>query len=329
MDKISIIIPIYNVKRYLDRCVESAVAQTYANIEIILVDDRSTDGSLALAEAWCSQCADRCRLVRRAENGGTSAARNSGLDCAVGDWLVFLDSDDWLAPDYCELMLKTAHEKNAEIVACSYYLAHEERAMAMRSALHGISGDAGRVAKVAMARNMACTLLISSACFRRSKLKFPVDLRRGEDIPVTIPLMMRAEAIAVVEKPLYYYYQRPDSQSSFVASDTDLGFYSRAFAMLEENSLPGYETVVEFRGIQEMVYGMTLLQVASGKSGSDIKNNLARFDAKYPNWRNNPYISKLPRGKRLFIAMAAFKAIWLIRLLVRSRNLLLRLRGGK
>lgn len=113
---ISVIIPIYNAKKYLDRCVASVIYQTYNELEIILVDDGSSDGSLEICQKW--RTADHRIKVFSQTNSGVSAARNMGLSHATSDYIMFVDSDDYMHPDMCETMYKTVLTKDADCVIC-------------------------------------------------------------------------------------------------------------------------------------------------------------------------------------------------------------------
>ena len=96
-DLISVIVPVYNVEEYLDRCIESIVNQTYKNLEILLIDDGSTDNSYNICDKWAKKD-NRIKVVHK-ENGGVSSARNVGLDVATGDYIGFVDSDDYISID--------------------------------------------------------------------------------------------------------------------------------------------------------------------------------------------------------------------------------------
>lgn len=116
-EKVSIIIPVYNVEPWLDECINSVVEQTYKNIEIILVDDGSTDGSGKICEDWSVK--DHRISVIHKKNGGLSSARNTGLDIFTGEYVTFLDSDDYIEPNTIEYMLKNMKDKGADIVCCA------------------------------------------------------------------------------------------------------------------------------------------------------------------------------------------------------------------
>lgn len=115
---VSLIVPVYNARDYLDTCVDSLLHQTHADIQVILVDDGSTDGSADLCDAWADKDA-RVMVIHRA-NSGVSAARNAGLDAADGDWLEFVDADDWLEEETVEELLELVHDRHAQMAIFNY-----------------------------------------------------------------------------------------------------------------------------------------------------------------------------------------------------------------
>ena len=115
---ISVIIPIYNVEKYLDRCIESVVVQTYKNLEIILVDDGSPDNCPTMCDEWAKKDS-RIKVIHK-ENGGQASARNKALDICTGDYISFIDSDDSILPNMYENMLTVMLENNGDISVCGY-----------------------------------------------------------------------------------------------------------------------------------------------------------------------------------------------------------------
>ena len=114
---LSIIVPIYNVEQYLDRCIQSILNQTYQNLEIILVDDGATDCSGVIADSYAAK--DKRIKVFHKENGGLSDARNYGLDHVTGDYILFIDSDDFIVNTMCERLITVANNNNADIIITS------------------------------------------------------------------------------------------------------------------------------------------------------------------------------------------------------------------
>ena len=125
MPKISIIVPVYNVEKYLEKCVRSILAQTFTDFELILVDDGSPDSSGAMCDQFAEQD-QRVKVIHK-ENGGLSDARNAGIEIATGEYLGFVDSDDYIADDMYEL-LYTNIVKDADLSICGIYDVYEERA---------------------------------------------------------------------------------------------------------------------------------------------------------------------------------------------------------
>lgn len=117
-DLVSIIVPVYNVAQYLDRCLNSLIGQTYPHIEILLIDDGSTDGSGALCDRW-QERDGRIRVFHKA-NGGLSDARNHGLAHASGDYICFIDSDDWCDPGFVEVLLCALKETDSDVAECDH-----------------------------------------------------------------------------------------------------------------------------------------------------------------------------------------------------------------
>lgn len=125
MEKISVIVPVYKVQDYLERCVDSILAQTWSALEVILVDDGSPDDCGAICDRYAAQDA-RVRVIHKA-NGGLSSARNAGMDAATGDWLAFVDSDDWLDPTMLDLLHRLCVEHDAQIAECGYRSFYADR----------------------------------------------------------------------------------------------------------------------------------------------------------------------------------------------------------
>lgn len=122
-EKISVIVPVYNAQSFLDRCVESITAQSYKNIEIILVDDGSTDGSPQMCDKW-AECDERIKVIH-CQNSGVACARNTGIAAAAGEYISFVDSDDWLEADALEYLYSLVNSGGCDIACCSYELSYD------------------------------------------------------------------------------------------------------------------------------------------------------------------------------------------------------------
>lgn len=209
-DLISVIIPVYNVKPFLRQCLASVFAQTFRNLEIILVDDGSTDGSGELCDALAAED-PRVRVIHQ-ENGGLSAARNTGIDASTGAWLYFLDSDDALSPVTLAHLWTACIRTRADAAVGDFLrfsseeLPQERRTFAMESL--GTEEALRR-----MLLNQGFGHQAWGKLFRRElweKLRYPVGLLY-EDYAVIYDVMLGAEKVAAVTDALYFYRMQEGS----------------------------------------------------------------------------------------------------------------------
>ena len=125
---VTVIVPVYNVEKFIDKCVQSVIDQTMTDIEVILVDDGSTDNSLARCREWTNK--DSRVKVYHQENQGVSVARNLGIEKSAGKYIAFIDSDDWIEPNYLEVLYVMAKAKDADISICGFYFDYPDEVVA-------------------------------------------------------------------------------------------------------------------------------------------------------------------------------------------------------
>ena len=316
---VSIIVPIYNVEKYLHKCIRSLVKQSYNPIEIIMVDDCSTDGSALIAKKYAEEHPDICCFIQRENNGGLSAARNSGMKIANGEWLSFVDSDDWVSEDYVSSLIATATSSEAEVVLGNANYVYDNGEMKSANAFGNLKPGASKKEIIALCRSYAWGRLFKASLYYDSNIVFPEDIKRSEDIGTIIPILTKAGTIALLEKPIYYYYQRSTSISN-TNKNIDLAFYLKTLKRMFDLSSDGYEEELEFRAIHEMLYGMVYLMIDSDKPKKDFISHVEWFNKRFPNWRKNKYISELLPAKKVFIELAGRKMYFLVRFLVKARK---------
>lgn len=206
---ISVIIPVYNVAPYLEQCVNSVRQQTYSNLEIILVDDGSTDGSGAICDAWAKR--DARIYVFHKKNGGLSDARNFGLERATGTYIGFVDSDDFIHPQMYEMLIDAMKEKDAQVAACDFARENEEdfrKPVDVSRISHQVLGGEEALANLNLPLSTVCNKLFSKELF--AGVRFPKG-RAHEDEAVIHRLLAPCKRIVKVSCPLYFYLVREDS----------------------------------------------------------------------------------------------------------------------
>ncbi len=212
MPKISIIVPVYNVESYLPKCINSLINQTYKNIEIILVDDGSSDNSGHICDKFAKE--DKRVKVIHKENGGLSDARNKGIEIAKGSYITFIDSDDYVSPKYCEILYGLLKKYNADIAISDYQtftekdvileqIINEEIVMDSKKALANLyDKDYDIAMRVAWGKLYKINLF--------DKIRYPKG-KINEDEFVIHYLYDMAKKVVLTKSKLYYYLQRESS----------------------------------------------------------------------------------------------------------------------
>lgn len=221
-NQISIIIPIYNICPYLENCIVSVCAQTYHNLQIILVDDGSTDGSEEICDRYAAKD-DRIKVIHK-PNGGLVSARKAGLRAATGKYIAYVDGDDWIEPDMYERIYHKMLAENVDIVMCGRY---EDTGNMCKEVYHGV--EEGRYGKAELIRYIYPKMIageeffewgifpsVWDKLFRRECVEthqMAVDDRivMGEDAACVYPALLNAESIYVMHECLYHYRQTTSS----------------------------------------------------------------------------------------------------------------------
>lgn len=249
---ISVIVPVYNVKPYLSKCLESICRQTYTNLEIIVVDDGSTDGSGAVCDKYAAE--DERIIVLHCANSGVSASRNKALDIAKGDFIGFVDSDDWIDAKMYSTLLALAEKHVADIAVCSYIkengTCHDKKKQEKiiiwnaKQAMKELISDR-RV------KNFCWNKLFSKSVLEG--ISFPIA-QRYEDIAIMYRAFAKAEAVAYTAQPLYHYVLRNDSFTGESGNQLDKHKYIfRAFS--ERSSfLKGYDTAIYAKSLKKTAH---------------------------------------------------------------------------
>ena len=233
---ISVIVPVYKVEEYFRKCADSILGQSYRNLEIILVDDGSPDSCPALCDEY-AKADSRVRVIHK-ENGGLSDARNAGLDIASGDYIGFVDSDDWIAPGMYEELVRTAVRSGAEIACCGYTETNGIRELAVKSLADREKKYTAEEALREVLVSGDILVVMWNKIYRRGlfdDIRFPKG-ETFEDGAVFYRLFGKCACIAHTGKAGYYYRKR-DGSITF----TDYGSLSE---QVEKN----YQGLIQYLG---------------------------------------------------------------------------------
>ena len=206
--KVSIIVPVYNVEKYIEECVQSLLGQSYQNLEIILVDDASPDNCGAICDAYAEKDS-RVKVIHK-PNGGAASARNAGLDAATGDYICFVDSDDVIRADYVQILLAAAEEKDATIAVCDLCYWKKTETQIVHCEKEGCYS--AKEYLLEFTKSWSCSLM-TNKLFKREAIG-AIRFEEGhyiDDEFFTYLVVINSDIIVVKSAPLYYYRMRKTS----------------------------------------------------------------------------------------------------------------------
>ena len=320
--KFSVVVPVYNVQEYLEKCVSSILSQTCKDYELILVDDGSTDGSGALCDAIRAACG--CRVIHQ-DNGGLGAARNTGIEAAQGEYMVFVDSDDYISPELLAGIEQAMEQHPADIYTFGFTTTDGEKDLGvfLDALPERTPVDLHTCPELLLALPNAWCRATKRELFLSSGIRFPSRVWY-EDIRTTMKLFALAESIVYLPEPWYYYLQRDGSitrngnlqrnREIIDAFEDLLGWYRR------EGLFETYYTQLE-RLCIDHVFLAASVRVLRIDPKSDLLRELREYVEKnFPNYSKNSLLAGLPPAKRLAYRLLRMKAFGLLRLLFRLKD---------
>ncbi len=333
--QLSIIVPVYNMaaEKKLEYCLDSLVTQTLADYEIIAVDDCSTDESWDILKNYEKRFPEKFRALHLEENKHQGGAKNVGLKTAQGEWIGFIDSDDWITPDMYERLIERAKSTGADLVGCDYCLT-SEHSMKVGQVVHnnkagqtGVLDDEKRRSLILDGGSLVVKI------FRRSmildnELWFPEHIFY-EDNALGNSYLVLANHFEYIEEPLYYYYQHGSSTVHTISEKRCEDRCEAGRLMLDEaerhDFLDKYRTELEY-SFTLLFYVNTLFTYMAGVKRVKyrfVKRLGEEMSCRFPNFQENPYYlerthaeeKKLIRMqmKSTVLFMVYYKLLWTYR----------------
>ena len=299
--KVSVIVPVYNVEQYLERCLDSLLNQSYTNYEIICINDCSPDNSGKILQSYAQKYVDRIKLVENQNNIGLGLTRERGLNESTGDYVLFVDSDDYVKPDYIESYI-TALDDDYDIVVGGYI-----RDCNGKHSTHLPSDSVWSLVTYAL----ACTKLFKKSFIEQNRLGF-TDVACGEDIYFSLCAFICDPSYKVIPYAGYYYYFNDASiTGSMDYSKNHEALMSELFrTFLTNHNLETLceekKRVIEYCYMANMVNALAVFNRGCGlrlmkKKLRYVRDDLAK---NFPDYKNNPYIGILkPKGQTLKIRL--------------------------
>lgn len=299
---VTIVIPCYNVAKYIKRCIDSLVDQSFQKFKVILVDDKSTDDTYQYLLQLQATSGLDIMVLQNSCNSGPAVSRNKGILEADTKYITFCDSDDWYEPDFLKTMVSLLEDNAADMAFCGYKVV-DEHGNSQSRPVYNRSGLISREEAFCLDADSLCMLMVKRDIMKDTLLP---DLRNGEDV-ATVPLLMaKANRYAATVSCLYNYFRRSDSASERPTMKAVESLVC-SYQYVQKNFPDKYIKEKEFLGIKNLLYSTMITLFSCSNNRHMAKSLLQEFEDIYPNWKNNPYIASLRGYKKIVLQFLYYR----------------------
>lgn len=304
MPKYSIVTPMYNSFDLMDKYFDSLNRQKYQDFEVIIVDDCSSDDSYSRLMEYAKKSKLNIIVCQTEKNAGPGNARNIGMERASGEWLTFIDNDDWVSDDFLLKIEDVLHSNDVHCVIYDYYIQKDNEQSVARSMYKGCNGPVTVAECMIYVRNHTIGKFYKLADCKEKNVRFP-NLRRCEDVAFVVRAIEACGSAYYLKEPLYYYYQRSTSLSN--NKKLDESDMIEAFSILETELGDKYPQELKEKSVSDLLYGVLLMMCKAGKGKSELERYICEYEKKYPAWWNCEILDSLGKAKKIFLLAARFK----------------------
>lgn len=316
--EISVIVPIYNIEKYLGKCLQALAEQTIDSYEVILVDDGSTDGSRKIAEKYVKSYVEKFTLVCQ-ENKGLSEARNTGMKYAKGKYLCFVDSDDYVETNYLQTLHECAEKTEADLVFCAFRSVDEHGNTIKKVCETGFEPGKGYTIEerkdLLLTQNAAWNKLYKKDIIEKNSLQFTPGAWY-EDLRFVKKYMLFASKFVYCDSVLYNYLIRQGSIMNSMSSKRNVEIVDAIDEVIqfyeEQQVLDKFHEEVEFLAIDH-IYISTLVRLLRAGEKEQFNVIKKEFVKRFPDYKKNKYIPSLEMNRRITFIMMNMKLYALIK----------------
>lgn len=318
MIKVSIIVPVYNVEKYLNKCLYSLVNQTLKDIEIIIINDGSPDNSKIIIDKYVKEYPRIIKVINQ-ENQGLSDARNNALKIASADYIMYVDSDDYVELDFVEKMYNKAVSEKADVVICGNNVVDEDYQIKERTYPNNYSGNS-LVERILLGNLCVWNKIYKKSLIENIKFRSRVWY---EDLDYSFKVMTLSKKTVFLEENLYNYLIRSNSIMSSKNLDKNLEllytFEEIVNYCKNKNIISNYYSEIEFLAVNHIyISGITRIILANATK-TEKRKIISKFveymNNNFPTFKLNKYIKKISFNRKIIYHLVEIKAYWIIKLL--------------
>ena len=321
--KLSIIVPVYGVEKYIDKCLNSLVKQSLKEIEIIVVNDGTKDNSQKIIDKYVKKYPDKIKSYIK-ENGGQGSARNYGLKKATGEDIGYVDSDDFVEKDMYKKLYNKAKENNYDIVVCGNYNVSEDyQNKNIDTFINNYNTD---LENIFFGKMAVWSKIYKRDILIKNKLEFKEKVWY-EDVAFTLKAIMNSNTFAFIDEPLYDYLIREGSimNNSNVQRNLEiLDAFNDILSYIKHNKKEEYFSKIEFLAIDH-IYISAIVRVLKAEGDDKVKretiNKLIDYmNTNFPDYKNNKYINTLSKNRKIIYKLINIKMYGLINLIFKVKK---------
>ena len=321
--KLSIIVPVYGVEKYIDKCLNSLVKQSLKEIEVIVVNDGTKDNSQKIIDKYVKKYPDKIKSYIK-ENGGQGSARNYGLEKAKGEYIGYVDSDDFVEKDMYKKLYNKAKENNYDIVVCGNYNVSEDyQNKNIDAFINNYNTD---LENIFFGKMAVWNKIYKRDILIKNKLEFKEKVWY-EDLAFTLKAIMNSNTFAFIDEPLYDYLIREGStmNNSNVQRNLEiLDAFNDILSYIKHNKKEEYFSKIEFLAIDH-IYISAIVRVLKAETDDKVKretiNKLIDYmNTSFPNYKNNKYINTLSKNRKIIYKLINIKMYGLINLIFKVKK---------
>lgn len=323
MKKVSIIVPVYGVEKYIDKCLDSLVKQSLKEIEVIVVNDGTKDNSQKIIDKYVKKYPDKIKSYIK-ENGGQGSARNYGLKKATGEYIGYVDSDDFVEKDMYKKLYNKAKENNYDIVVCGNYNVSEDyQNKNIDAFINNYNTD---LENIFFGKMAVWNKIYKRDILIKNKLEFKEKVWY-EDLAFTLKAIMNSNTFAFIDEPLYDYLIREGStmNNSNVQRNLEiLDAFNDILSYIKHNKKEEYFDKVEFLAIDH-IYISAIVRILKANADNKIKKEtvnelICYMNKNFHNYKNNKYINTLSRNRKIIYKLINLKMYNLVNLIFKIKK---------
>lgn len=321
--KVSVIVPVYNVEKFIDKCLDSLVKQSLKEIEIIVVNDGTKDNSQKIIDKYVKKYPDKIKSYIK-ENGGQGSARNYGLKKTTGEYIGYVDSDDFVEKDMYKKLYNKAKENNYDIVVCGNYNVSEDyQNKNIDAFINNYNTD---LENIFFGKMAVWNKIYKRDILIKNKLEFKEKVWY-EDLAFTLKAIMNSNTFAFIDEPLYDYLIREGStmNNSNVQRNLEiLDAFNDILSYIQHNKKEEYFNKIEFLAIDH-IYISAIVRVLKADSDKNIKKETIEklinyMNKNFPNYKSNKYINTLSKNRKIIYKLINIKMYGLINLIFKVKK---------